>query len=100
MYKNVLKGINVLQNCATEISTEPVPEDEKESPSEDEKSNSPFEETAMDYANKTHDFSKISEEDMFAAFDLLRQRCPKSWTKALENRAMSFHRKIITLRKE
>ena len=68
------------------------------SDSEDSKSMNLIEESNMDYANRTHDFSKISNDDLDAAFELLCQRCPKSWNKALEDRARAFHKKVLTLR--
>merc|ERR1719193_474058 len=79
---------------------EPLSEENKIFGSEDEKYNLSAEETAMDYVNKTHDYTKLSEEDLSAAFNTLRKRCPQSWTKELENLARSFHKKIITLKNQ
>jgi len=98
MYKNFLKNINTWRKSGAHISTKPIPDNNKLTGCYDEKSTSPIGETAMDYVNRAHDFTKITEEDLSAAFDILRKVCPVSWTKALENRAKAFHQKIMTLR--
>merc|ERR1719233_1865595 len=54
----------------------------------------------MDYVIRTHDFTKISEADLSAAFEILRQRCPQSWTSEMEKLAKSFHKKAMTIRNE
>ena len=100
MYKSVLKTVNAEQRSASHISTKQMPDDYKSLGCEDEKSTSPTEETVIDYVNRVHDFTKISEEDLSTLFGILRKRCPLSWTEALETRAKSFHRKIMTIRNE
>jgi len=100
MYKRVLQGISAAQKCATEVYTEPVLGGDEKSGFKDEKSHTAIEETAMDYVNKTHDFTEISSEDLSAVFHVLRKRCPQSWTQGLEDRAWSFHKKIMILKSE
>jgi len=100
MYQSVLKNINAELNSAKHISTKLRSDDYKPFGCEDEKSTLPSVETAMDYVNRAHDFTIISEEDLSAVFCTLRKRCPLSWTAALENRVWLFHEKIMTLQYE
>ena len=44
--------------------------------------------------------SKISEFDLEALFNVLKQRCPKTWTQELETRAKDIFNKIELLRGE
>ena len=44
--------------------------------------------------------SKIADTDLAALFSVLKQRCPKTWTQALETRAKDMFEKIEILRGE
>jgi len=68
--------------------------------SEDRKSNSPSEVTVMDWIQKHRDMSRISEADLQVLFNVLKQRCPKTWNQELEIRAKDIFEKIEILRKE
>jgi len=100
MHKSVLKVLKKRNVQQKDNSKERMSEDYKADGSEEAKNKLDIEETAMDYVIRTHDFTKISEADLSAAFEILRQRCPQSWTSEMEKLAKSFHKKAMTIRNE
>ena len=100
MFKEVLKALKVGSNSTAANIKDVEASDGCASYLEESKFDIPSEESIMDYANKYHDFSKISRDDLEEAFDILRRRCPSSWNEALEDHAKAFHSKIMILRRE
>ena len=60
---------------------------------------STVEEVKVEQTTKEHHLEKIADTDLEAAFDLLRRRCPDSWTPAYEDRANELHKMFMLLRK-
>ena len=60
---------------------------------------SAVEEVKVEQTKKEQEFAKIADTDLEVAFDLLRRRCPDSWTLAYEDRANELHKKFMLLRK-
>jgi len=54
--------------------------------------------TNMDYVAQYRDFSKITENDLVSVFLQLQNRCPTTWTSAMESRAKELHQKFLKLR--
>ena len=95
MTSTVLKAIAIQRSVHAEEGEEIKVE---EVGLEDVKSEELQEITAMEFINKHHDFSKITDEDMHAACSQLQARCPKTWTLKLETRAKELNQKFMTLR--
>jgi len=52
----------------------------------------------LEFVNGNHDFTKTTQQDLEAAFDLLGKRRPTTWNSKLEARAREFNKKIMIVK--